>query len=133
MEPADPMERTDRFEPIDRNESADPIDHDRRLFLCTLRILSRQTPLAQMVSLYGSSHSCLEIQPPPPEPVRQRHPAWMRSDVVIPAPVSAKVAPRGGVTTAQHVPGVVTGAVPAGGAGGVKSATRLAPRAGPGG
>lgn len=100
MEPADPMDRTDPFDPMDRNESADPIDHDRRLFLCTLRILSRQTLPAQMVSLYGSSHSCLEIQPPPPERVRQSRPAWMRSDAVIPASVSAKVAPRDGATTA---------------------------------
>jgi hypothetical protein len=29
--------------------------------------------------------------PPPPEPVRQRRPAWMRSDAVIPAPVPAAV------------------------------------------
>jgi len=30
-------------------------------------------------------------QPPPSEPVRQRRPAWMRSDAVIPAPVPAAV------------------------------------------
>jgi hypothetical protein len=30
-------------------------------------------------------------QPPPPEPVRQRRPAWMRSDAVIPASVPAEV------------------------------------------
>jgi hypothetical protein len=30
-------------------------------------------------------------QPPPPEPVRQRRPAWMRSDAVIPASVPAAV------------------------------------------
>lgn len=30
-------------------------------------------------------------QPLPPEPVRQRRPAWMRSDAVIPAPIPAEV------------------------------------------
>ena len=30
-------------------------------------------------------------QPPPPEPVRERRPAWMRSDAVIPGSVAAEV------------------------------------------